>query len=405
MTSYACTESCGWIAAFISAIAFGSFAVPIKGEAANSVDIDPLVMQTYKTTMCFLTSWLVLLFGQEFTYTPWGIVSGIFWIPGGTMAIFSVRNAGLAVSQGTWSSMIVAVSFVWGIFGFHESVKNKFFACMAVVIMIFGLCGMSYYSAPSIIAYNEVGRTDMSRVLYTSLNNGMGECDMDDSISDDLSSEHFQKIKQRGKIIVDSSNSSCDKEVSSLDLDNVDSGEDHSQHYIHIFGKKMNRRMAGLISAFACGIWGGSIMVPMHFAPSNAGGMGYVISFGIGAAIVNLFLWIVRYLYNVYLAGSFKKGWEALPSFHFRVMWVPGAIAGSVWSIGNIASILSVHYLGEGVGYSLSQSAMLISGLWGIIWFREIRGTVIVAKWLLAAGLTVFSILLLSYEHKSSAVP
>ena len=33
----------GWFAAFIGAVGFGSFAVPIKGEAANSVDIDPLV--------------------------------------------------------------------------------------------------------------------------------------------------------------------------------------------------------------------------------------------------------------------------------------------------------------------------------------------------------------------------
>ena len=42
----------GWFAAFVGAIGFGSFAVPIKGEAANSVDIDPLVMQSYKSLMC-----------------------------------------------------------------------------------------------------------------------------------------------------------------------------------------------------------------------------------------------------------------------------------------------------------------------------------------------------------------
>ena len=68
----------GWFAAFIGAVGFGSFAVPIKGEAANSVDVDPLVMQSYKSMMCFLTSWLVILLGQEVTFTPWGIVSGLF---------------------------------------------------------------------------------------------------------------------------------------------------------------------------------------------------------------------------------------------------------------------------------------------------------------------------------------
>jgi len=37
------SDSIGWIAAFIGCLGFGSFAVPMKGEAANSVDVDPLV--------------------------------------------------------------------------------------------------------------------------------------------------------------------------------------------------------------------------------------------------------------------------------------------------------------------------------------------------------------------------
>lgn len=57
-------EACGWAAAVLSMLAFGSFGAPIKSRAAKSVDVDPLVFQTYKTTMCFLTSWLVLLSGE-----------------------------------------------------------------------------------------------------------------------------------------------------------------------------------------------------------------------------------------------------------------------------------------------------------------------------------------------------
>lgn len=34
--------SYGYVAAFVSCIAFGSFAVPIKGKAADSVKVDPL---------------------------------------------------------------------------------------------------------------------------------------------------------------------------------------------------------------------------------------------------------------------------------------------------------------------------------------------------------------------------
>ena len=82
MTS--CGPACwGWMGALCAMLAFGSFSAPIKSEAARSVDIDPLVFQSYKTAMCFLTSWLILLIpGETFVFTPWGIVSGIFWVPG-----------------------------------------------------------------------------------------------------------------------------------------------------------------------------------------------------------------------------------------------------------------------------------------------------------------------------------
>ena len=68
-------DLCGWMAAFCSMIAFGSFGAPIKSKVAKSLDIDPLVFQSYKTFMVFCTCWLILLTGEELTFTPWGIVS------------------------------------------------------------------------------------------------------------------------------------------------------------------------------------------------------------------------------------------------------------------------------------------------------------------------------------------
>ena len=80
--SEAWVATSGWIAAIISCLSFGSFAVPIKSEECRKIDVDPLVFQTYKTTMCLLTSSVVVLLGQPFYFTPWGIVSGFFWVPG-----------------------------------------------------------------------------------------------------------------------------------------------------------------------------------------------------------------------------------------------------------------------------------------------------------------------------------
>ena len=58
-----CTDSCGWVAAFLAVLSFGSFGVPIKTSV--SVEVHPLVMQSYKTIVCFVTSWFVVLLGEE----------------------------------------------------------------------------------------------------------------------------------------------------------------------------------------------------------------------------------------------------------------------------------------------------------------------------------------------------
>mmetsp|Transcript_17836 Transcript_17836/g.27285 ORF Transcript_17836/g.27285 Transcript_17836/m.27285 type:complete len:127 (+) Transcript_17836:196-576(+) len=116
----------GWTYAILSILCFGSFGVPIKSRVTVLLNIDPLVFQTYKTLACLFTSPIVLLVpGTDFSFTPWGIVSGIFWVPAGVAAIVAVRLAGLAVGQGVWSSLIVLVSFIWGVGVFGEKVRKS----------------------------------------------------------------------------------------------------------------------------------------------------------------------------------------------------------------------------------------------------------------------------------------
>jgi len=162
----------------------------------------------------------------------------------------------------------------------------------------------------------------------------------------------------------------------------------------------------GLVAAVFNGVWGGSVMVPMHYAPDNVGGVGFVISFAIGASIITLLLWIGRFSFLLYRSRndgdgntiSFRKAYSSLPSLHLRIMWLPGGIAGLLWSIGNLCSMVSVQYLGEGVGYSVTQSSMLVSGLWGIFYFREVRGCAPRLKWLGASLVTLLGILMLSKQ-------
>jgi len=343
-----CTDTCGYIGAFIAVLGFGSFGVPIKSDKANKVNIDPLVMQTYKSTMCFLLSFLVLLLGVEFSFTPWGIVSGIFWVPGGTAVIFGIRNAGLALTIGICSCLIVLVSFVWGIFIFEEHVKNLFSACLAVLFMTGGIWGMAYFSQPhlqseEISSQIEVpdwhpadatkksllsAPTNSDRKTATYASCEESNCSEEDSISE--SEEEYQEKKSSD---------------------------------VKFCGSYFSRRHLGIACACFHGLWGGSIMVPMHYAGSQTKGLSYVISFGIGQYFVLICMWFLRYMYNVYQCkGDFTEGYRALPPLHLKEMWLAGALCGSIWEIANIGSIVSVQVLGEGVGFSLVQSALLVSG-------------------------------------------
>mmetsp|Transcript_13151 Transcript_13151/g.19620 ORF Transcript_13151/g.19620 Transcript_13151/m.19620 type:complete len:394 (-) Transcript_13151:25-1206(-) len=383
------SETCGWIAAILAMICFGSFGVPIKGDAANSVDIDPLVMQSYKTFMCFVTSFFVLPLGVEFTFTPWGIVSGLFWVPSGVLAIYAIRNAGLAVSQGTWSSIIVLVSFIWGIFIFKEPVKSIALACFAIVLMIIGLWGMSYYSAPTATDNDDMRDQDM-----------LSSTDDDD----DLYNQSFQEEEEEEDGLNVEEEDMVQQDVLFIEQQQSSlSQRRRKKDVIFCFSNvQLSRRNAGLIAACANGLWGGSIMVPMHYSGKSTRGLGYVISFAIGATIITILLWILRYAYHLYKTkGSFVQSYYILPSFHFKVMWLPGCIAGTLWSIGNVGSIISVHRLGEGVGYSVVQASMFVSGLWGIFWYKEVMGFWERIKWFCSAIVTLIGILLLSYEHGS----
>ena len=198
--------------------------------------------------------------------------------------------------------------------------------------------------------------------------------------------------------------------------------------YMVVCGRwKFKRRTLGILAAaLVTGVYGGSIMVPMQFAPADDKGLGYLISFAIGASLVNLTMWLIRYLYIVITlteddvttlqqnrtadmsavppraqihivdtattdgdngnpdgsnnggtnnhhdiftitttpvtltcCNRFTYAYQSLPSFHIRKMWLPGGTAGLLWSIGNFCSIISVEYLGEGVGYSVTQASIL----------------------------------------------
>lgn len=440
-----CSEACGYVAAITAAICLGSFGVPVKSEVVSRLDVDPLVMQSYKTAMCFLTSWLILPMGEPLRFTTWGIVSGLFWVPGGWAGIYGIRTAGLAVAVGTWSSMIVLTSFFWGIFVFEERVKSKFGACCACGTLVIGLVGMSIFSRPRSkrkrVDEAEGGKgLEKKRELAAILgdeedNEGVrkrmhSSHDLKVAISEEGSSNDSKAaISKRAvaKISTVKKSTKADLKatdgkgsspssvpLTSLEMESLIQKDTLQSHFttpelkrervsVSFFEGQvtLTKRQMGILASLFNGLWGGTNMIPLHFAAHDGyGGPSYVISFACGSMLVTIALWVLRFMYELYrLDGAIVKAYHALPSFYLKQMWLQGSISGILYSGGNFMCIISVTILGQGVGYSFTQASMLISGLWGIFRFKEIQGRDMILKWLLSASVSVTGILWLSYEH------
>jgi len=279
--------------------------------------LDPLVIQTYKTGSCLITSPLVFLLlpssGRELVLTPWGIISGIFWVPAGTMAVYAVQHAGLALSQGLWSSIIVLVSFLWGAIVFGETPKNWTWMIVAIMFLICGLCGMSYYSLPDDYDYVSDDESDcedetynkgqdvvvskhhpnrinekIQNVVYDSMHQSQNSSRK--SIEEEGTKNLFMNIDHEAlKNEMETINTSfplnhtqnndiddfeCDKINLKGNYQNSSSPSISHDTFSHTQGHKApctyphnKRRMLGIISAIFNGVWGGSIVAPMHFAP------------------------------------------------------------------------------------------------------------------------------------------
>jgi len=149
------------------------------------------------------------------------------------------------------------------------------------------------------------------------------------------------------------------------------------------------RPLLGMLCCLVLGIMNGSMMVPTRFTPKDASGISYVISFSIGVVLVTpvvaAFYFLVR---------------RQMPVFHLRETLVPGLITGFIWSIGNFLSIYAVIYLGLTIGFPLTQMALVISGLWGLIVFRELSGVRTIVMWFFSVAVLLSGAFLLALSGR-----
>jgi len=307
----------GYLAAVGSILLFGSFNLPLKSERTQRANPDPMVFQIYLNISIFASSWLVLGY-TELYLTAWGIMSAFLWMISSLLSIFAIQNVGLAVSQGIWSGFTIIVSFMWGALAFQQKPNNIGLSVVGLGMLMVGIAGLSIAGSNILDRWKKKPMTVDSRLEHSSV------------------------------------------ELTPITEDTP----------------KKNS-LFGLICAASLAITNGSMLVPIKFSPTEAQGINFLVSFGIGVIVITP---VFSAIYFILLRKT--------PNWDFGNLLAPGLLAGFMWNIGNWASIYATNILGYTVGFPLAQCALLTAGFWGIVLFKEIRGAVRI-------GFFVFSSLVL----------
>ncbi len=335
----------GLAAVTLAVLSFGSFAVPLRNKDFVEANVHPIVLQSYFTASIFLTSFISLGF-VEWQFNWWGWLGAGLWLTASLMSFVAIAHIGIAVPQAVWSGVTIIVSFMWGSIFFKENVTSLPLAVVALFFLCLGVTGCSLCSMQI-----EVYLPSFLRCLYCL--------------------PIFQRIG--------------DLNINQI----ISSDEDDTVHSTSSSASPSRLTwFIGLTASVLVGIPNGSMMIPTRI-DGVPGGLAYLMSFSTGVFVFTAFILLSFVIFTFIVKREAVK-------FHLRAALIPGLLAGLLWSIGNFASIYAVKYLGLTIGFPLTQMALVVSGLWGIFFYREVNRRSAIVMFFVSAAIILLGAALLS---------
>ena len=331
------TTAVGILLAASSAIFNGSFASLFKTKHMVELSIHPMIFQLYVATGVFVTSLLIAGFllpvdsllddnsGSETglglvilkvevlwasSWMVMGLIAGGLFVLAIASSFQAVELIGVALAQGVWGGVAMMIGYLWGVIVFREIPTYFGLSMIALILLIIGVLCIAFCEA--------LGRK-------MSCGNSKGV-----------------EVGEESNLELGTDDPSFERSPSPSD------------------SSKLPR---GVAWACSTGIFGGSILAPLHYVPIEQQGVAFMPSFGMGAMLSSP---LVLYLYHILLNNS------SFPKYHARKALPTGMLSGLVYNIGNLLSILAIPVIGYGVATPILQCAILVSGALGIYLFKEI---------------------------------
>jgi hypothetical protein len=358
-----------WMFCIAGGVAMASYPVFVKVPRVVEAKVSPFIFQSYKSFWVFVLAFTIFLLANYlrakplFAFTWWATAASALWVPAGFATIAAVPLCGVATTAVFTTCVNSVVQFFASLL-LTSTMKTHGASHipLAPVYLAAALLGMlGLILSPRIrCAGNAV---DAGAVKLNS------EAETASTLSVSMGLEDASVLMPEGS----------KPESSRRDF----------------FVGVLLACLAGLFSAmkFAVKSYGEHYSCVDSCDSKYAIFQSYMMSFGVGCMLTTP-LYVGTF-------GLWQKGirHKELPSAEFSVMKIYGFLAGLMWFAGYMGQQAANDLGGQGaMGPAGNASQLITAGLWGILYYREMKDPMQIAFWVLSAAWTITSVILLSKE-------
>jgi glucose uptake protein GlcU len=334
----------GWMAAAGAALVFGGSSLPAKHPAAAAAGT--LGFQLWVTIgNSALNLMLLLLLNVPIQWSQYGVVGAAVLTGTQLFAWPAIQRLGAAVGPGIWCGVGMLTSFLWGVFVFHEPFKTPALAVMALVMLVGGVGGVA---SSQVLNHRDASNQPPPPSQPPPLSPAAEELDGSGSSA-----------------VVSASASPA------LPLERP--------------SEPLSALVLGVACALGTGLLDGSLMAPfssyktsLGLAPGDQVALRYLGGFALALPVVALLPLLLALLVEHLRQGA-RSTRRLLPldgrspaRFLNLSCALSGMSCGALWAAGNVLSVHASMRLGQAVGFPLTQVCVVISALWGILFFGEL---------------------------------
>lgn len=361
-----------FLAAFLSAVCNGSFAAMSKVVPAQH----PFVFNAWLGVGVLLSSLLhaglIMPYADaeplfDFQFDVRSALSGCLLGLATLFSFLAIPRVGLATGQGVWGGTAVTVSFLWGVLGpspIGSAPKSAAWSAVGVGLIVVGILGI---------------------VLLDGIARRLGLAEPPQA--EEGPNGEYRKLDDAEAGLLAAA-AGASPNIGATVLPGSPSGGSAGASDAAARGSSWT---SGMVFALLVGLSGGSILVPAKLSALT--GVAVLPSLGLGACLTTaappLYLWV---------SGSeqLRREPKAAPRSWWADAW-PGVVAGAIWNAGNALQIFAMD---AGVSFAIVQpilqTGLVVSGVYGIFLFGEIRGRGKIALFFAAAAVVLVGAAVLS---------